>query len=424
MALPSHHRAGLTTHGRNQQQKRRSRSVCSSAQQPPPDHRRPSAPAAASNTPRLSIADRFMSPNYSNDSTSVQQNSISPTMTSLELQNSTSTDFPTNASSTGRLSVAERFMHSITSDSSLSTYNQQYRDRSMSSFSGKTLQTTTMSQETGRLTIAETFMKVPNLEKQSAFTYEGTDTGRIKRPWGSQDTLIYQQQQSEQKKKPIYVQFTAYSSDAPSISSRDCLAIPEHNRNARRSILLSDDISAKYNNQGSSDCADLEIGYEKPNDKHCYTEEGQYVEDEDEKEDESEEEKKENDEKNKDLKKSNTQPKKTTSMVLQYNEEIVDPPGIWLGCCFISCRQRPNQRLGQKQKQYQHKDYNKSASRNRSCGRRGWVICIFLCLIAFILVIYFVWPRTPLMRIEGASLTSPAKISETTQGVMVDPGGS
>ncbi|KAG1587145.1 hypothetical protein G6F48_006129 [Rhizopus delemar] len=447
---PSHHRAGLTTHGRNQQQKRRSRSVCSSAQQPPPDHRRPSAPAAASNTPRLSIADRFMSPNYSNDSTSVQQNSISPTMTSLELQNSTSTDFPTNASSTGRLSVAERFMHSITSDSSLSTYNQQYRDRSMSSFSGKTLQTTTMSQETGRLIIAETFMKVPNLEKQSAFTYEGTahpldinqsapfddtsidtylhplsdlnfaiDTGRIKRPWGSQDTLIYQQQQSEQKKKPIYVQFTAYSSDAPSISSRDCLAIPEHNRNARRSILLSDDISAKYNNQGSSDCADLEIGYEKPNDKHCYTEEGQYVEDEDEKEDESEEEKKENDEKNKDLKKSNTQPKKTTSMVLQYNEEIVDPPGIWLGCCFISCRQRPNQRLGQKQKQYQHKDYNKSASRNRSCGRRGWVICIFLCLIAFILVIYFVWPRTPLMRIEGASLTSPAKISETTQGVMV-----
>ncbi|KAG1392657.1 hypothetical protein G6F58_012471 [Rhizopus delemar] len=136
MALPSNHRAGLTTHGRSQQQKRRTRSVCSSAQQPPPDHRRPSAPAAASNTPRLSIADRFMSPNYSNDSTSVQQNSTSPTMTSLELQNSTSTDFPTNASSTGRLSVAERFMHSITSDSSLSTYNQQYRDRSMSSFSG------------------------------------------------------------------------------------------------------------------------------------------------------------------------------------------------------------------------------------------------------------------------------------------------
>lgn len=67
--------------------------------------------------------------------------------------------------------------------------------------------------------------------------------------------------------------------------------------------------------------------------------------------------------------------------------------GCWIACCYISCR--------------------------KGCSRRGWVFCIFISLIVLVLSVYFLWPRTPLMRIEGASLTTPAKLTETKQGVLV-----
>ncbi|KAI7870920.1 hypothetical protein BDF14DRAFT_1719872 [Spinellus fusiger] len=49
------------------------------------------------------------------------------------------------------------------------------------------------------------------------------------------------------------------------------------------------------------------------------------------------------------------------------------------------------------------------------CRQRAWVVCIFLGLVITGLVAFILWPRTPLMRIEGASATLPAKITQTRQ---------
>ncbi|KAI9281986.1 hypothetical protein BY458DRAFT_552747 [Sporodiniella umbellata] len=80
------------------------------------------------------------------------------------------------------------------------------------------------------------------------------------------------------------------------------------------------------------------------------------------------------------------------------------PSGFHLGCCFISCRA---------------KTQDTKERKKRLCGRRFWVIGVFLLVLALSIVIYLVWPMTPLMRIEGAKLVSPVKITQTTQGMMV-----
>ncbi|KAG1464741.1 hypothetical protein G6F56_005022 [Rhizopus delemar] len=419
------HRAGLTSNissNTRNPQKIRSRSVCSGAQSTTTDHRRPSAPAIT-HAPRLSIADRFMASSFPMPSVpDIPQNPTSPTMTSLELQNSVSTDFPTTASSTtGRLSVAERFMNtesvSSPSDSSLNTFaQQQYRERSLSSFSGKTLQTMALSSfpppeptNLGRLTIAETFMK-PNGSIHEKTGYETThpldmtkssspfddpidiqlhppsdlsfplDTGKTKRPWGSQDTLVYQQ--TMEKKK--YGQY----SDSRSVSSRDCLANAVSDYRTRHSAVSSDDLSTHL----ADEYTDVEMGYEKSTET-CFNKEEEPP-----------------------AKKAQVQPKKVSTMtpVEHYeSNEIESVPGFWLGCCFISCRQPPVR----KQDKNLYKEFH--PKKRGGCGRRGWVICVFLLFIVLSLVVYFVWPITPLMRIEGATLTSPAKISQTTQGIMV-----
>ncbi|KAI8331873.1 hypothetical protein BC941DRAFT_359968, partial [Chlamydoabsidia padenii] len=42
----------------------------------------------------------------------------------------------------------------------------------------------------------------------------------------------------------------------------------------------------------------------------------------------------------------------------------------------------------------------------------------FLTTLGLILLSFLFWPRTPLIRIEGASLVSPPKITETNQGLV------
>lgn len=178
--------------------KRRSRSLCSDIPHVHQDNRRPSAPAV-SNVPRLSIAERFMAYGHSSSTsqlvpdTKAHDRAVSPTMTtkSLDVHNSSLSDLPA-VGSNGKLSVAERFMNvsvSSPSDSSLSTYAQQYRERSMSTFSGRTLHTATLSSlcptpDPGarKLSIAETFMKAPSIcnptpagEKLSVSSIKGSD---------------------------------------------------------------------------------------------------------------------------------------------------------------------------------------------------------------------------------------------------------
>ena len=89
-------------------------------------------------------------------------------------------------------------------------------------------------------------------------------------------------------------------------------------------------------------------------------------------------------------------------------EQEKEAKGMWIGCCFLSCN-------GQQHKPKERKQRTEP----RKCGRRGWVFGSFIFMILLIVAGFLLWPRTPLMRIEGASLLSPAHITETHQGVMV-----
>jgi len=156
--------AGAPSHQQQQQQQQQQRQ-----QQ---QNRRPSAPAVVmAEPPRLSIADRFMASGYSNASTPVLSQApplptpaatqkCSPSV-STTLSNSTLSDIPTTGSNS-RLSVADRFMNTNNASSSTNSMQsiQQYRERSHSSFSGKTLNNASAADPVpGRLTIASAFMK-------------------------------------------------------------------------------------------------------------------------------------------------------------------------------------------------------------------------------------------------------------------------
>lgn len=235
---------------------------------------------------------------------------------------------------------------------------------------------------------------------------------RTARPWGSQDTLVHLNQQQE-KKKPIYAQFieseknTIIQSDNRS-NTLSYSYLDSHD-NDKRTITMSDDLSTKH---GYDDYDDIDIGYDKhtkyndPDRRWSYDEESviRYH----------------------DREESNPSPAISTTKLKKHLEtERTDDSnnarGFWVGCCFVSCGQRPSKKsIEQHQKQRREKDLEGDVRpKNRGFGRRGWVFCTFLSLLLAILVTFFLWPRTPLMRIEGASLTSPAKITETRQGLMV-----
>ncbi|CAO3664126.1 hypothetical protein G6F70_006322 [Rhizopus microsporus] len=461
--------------------KRRSRSLCSDIPHVHQDNRRPSAPAV-SNVPRLSIAERFMAYGHSSSTsqlvpdTKAHDRAVSPTMTtkSLDVHNSSLSDLPA-VGSNGKLSVAERFMNvsvSSPSDSSLSTYAQQYRERSMSTFSGRTLHTATLSSlcptpDPGarKLSIAETFMKAPSIcnptpagEKLSVSSIKGSDipthyndnepnyesssahpldlnqqrlsifddphnfnldtylrptsvlsftldNEKPRRPWGSQDTLV--QQQIMDKKKLIHDQLMGSNKkfdvfdDTRSAFSKDYFGNPTDYH-----VTRGDGLSSHFGPGGEYDeHTDIELGYEKAHSYRNYGEDEVYEDDQ--------EDKAGKDHRDGHYDQSEIHAKKRK---LQENEDFEAPSGCWLGCCFISCSGQSKNQPSQKQK---HNKSNGSRSRKKGCGKKGCVFFTFIFLIVITLTIYFIWPHAPLMRIEGASLTSPPKITETKQGIMV-----
>ena len=56
---------------------------------------------------------------------------------------------------------------------------------------------------------------------------------------------------------------------------------------------------------------------------------------------------------------------------------------------------------------------NTAISRRKNKGRTICVITAFIILIAGAIVLFLTWPRTPLFRIDGATLLEPPTISET-----------
>lgn len=248
------------------------------------------------------------------------------------------------------------------------------------------------------------------------------------RPWGSQDTLVQHNLTVNERKKPIYAQFieseknaTHHYSDNQSFAGNyDYVSPNAYNHDKRTVMSSSDDHSTRIGAYDEYD--EIEIGDDN---KYFRRHERQWSYDD--------EEKSAGGYHQESPAVSTTKLKKKVQINDDDNEEYYQSTtrGFWVGCCFVSCGQRPSQKtIEQRQKQKQKKrsekekekkdeDVNKERSKNRGFGRRGWVFCTFISLVIIVLTTSFLWPRTPLMRIEGASLTVPAKITEARQGVMV-----
>ncbi|GAA5813746.1 hypothetical protein MFLAVUS_007233 [Mucor flavus] len=244
------------------------------------------------------------------------------------------------------------------------------------------------------------------------------DRHKSMRPWGSQDTLVHHYY--TERKKPIYAQFIESEKNAV-LADNQSFDYSSHfldSGDDKRTITMSDDFSTKYD-----DYNDIEIGYDK---KYDHQRQWSYEEEEEEEEEEQEPVVVEP------IPSPAVSTTKLKKQPVPLHQHIDIEPhhledydhntkGFWVGCCFVSCGQRPSRKtIEQRQKKRREKEIDEDIRpKNRGFGRRGWVFCTFLSLLVLILITYFLWPRTPLMRIEGASLASPAKVTETRQGVMV-----
>lgn len=393
---------------------------------------------------KLSVADRFMSSNntsspaISNLSISGIQQYRERSVSSVSDKNTRSSSLPTaNIFSDpvpGRLTIANAFMKSSTSipapnDDSTRSRSTSIGDLDMSSSNenskSKLIKPSQVNQpqqvhpleETPKPSIFDddNYLNLDLSIAPLSTSYSALNSDsntRTARPWGSQDTLVHLNQQQE-KKKPIYAQFIESEKNATVQSDNRSYTLSysylDSHDNDKRTITMSDDLSTK---QGYDDYDDIDIGYDKhskyndPDRRWSYDEESdiRYHDRED----------------------NNSSPAISTTKLRKHleterNDDSNNARGFWVGCCFVSCGQRPSKKsIEQHQKQRREKDLEGDMRpKNRGFGRRGWVFCTFLSLLLAILVTFFLWPRTPLMRIEGASLTSPAKITETRQGLMV-----
>lgn len=102
-------------------------------------------------------------------------------------------------------------------------------------------------------------------------------------------------------------------------------------------------------------------------------------------------------------KKKRTHPNRVHQPTLNQSMiELEAMPQPWLrgGCCFIRNKQQGGRCFW-------------------FCGRREWVMITFLSVILSVILAFILWPRTPLIRIEGAKMTSPNKVTQTTHGMMM-----
>ncbi|KAL0092381.1 hypothetical protein J3Q64DRAFT_1672356 [Phycomyces blakesleeanus] len=382
--------------------------------------------STTSSAPRLSIADRFMSNNYSQPKNvspsssastvrSVEQDIPRPVIVSIPDQVKSSTD-------TGKLSVADRFMSSASSMHSNDTLSLPMRERSASNFSGRTLlNPSSLALVPGpkRLTIADTFMRnnhLLNLDLSIASPSSTVKGRSSSRPWGSQETLV----QSD-RKKPIYAKFTdpgkhpthsikesseycptsrSYSLDEYIVERHDDRDY-DHQTSLEEDRPLTEDASSvltlKNHDDKEDHYADDPVAMEAAHPKKCTRET------------------------HREPRTPSAEPLETPSSQSPLPPPPPPPRGFWIGCCFFSCGQRPSQStLSRQQQQRREKEgEERQAKANSNCGRRSWVICTFFTVIMAAVISYLLWPRTPLMRIEGASLTSAAKITQTRQGIMI-----
>ncbi|KAI8382344.1 hypothetical protein BD560DRAFT_431742 [Blakeslea trispora] len=343
--------------------KRRSKSTsgCTSNAHQSYSTRRPSAPATVE-APRLSIANRFMSGDYSKNETassgsisiSTLHNKLSPASSILSAGY---TGEPLGDTIPGRLTIAEAFMKSS------STLPNTTESCSASVVDDRT--------RLGRKESRNSRMSVFDDNFQLNLGASNEQGRKGSRPWGSQDTLVQME-----KKKPIYAQYIEsekYATLNKDYSEDDKTAHSDYEDNKEN--IQDYNKFEKYYQHGPT-------GWEPTEDENTDSET-------EEKEQQTEE--------------------PSSTKTIKQAPEIEESRGIWIGCCLISCDRRPSPK--KKEEDLEQQDIKRS----KCCGRRIWVFLSFVLIIVCALVAYFLWPRTPLIRIEGASLTSPVKITETKQ---------
>ncbi|KAI8376651.1 hypothetical protein EDC96DRAFT_436071 [Choanephora cucurbitarum] len=316
--------------------------------------------------PRLSIANRFMSGEYNKNEAASSSGSISVSALHNKLSPASSilsTGYvgeTAGDSMPGRLTIAEAFMKSS------STLPNTIRSCSVSLMDEQVRSDRKESRNSRSSIFDDTF--------QLGLATSNDQGRKNSRPWGSQDTLVQMD-----KKKPIYAQFIEsekYATLNRDYSEDDKTAHSDYEDN-RENAQLYDKFENYYQNGPT--------GWEPTEEENSNSE--------------SEE-------------KEQTIEKAPSIKTFEQMPEMEESKGIWIGCCFISCNRRSLPK-----KKEEDIEQQADTKHSKCCGRRLWVFCSFILIIVCALVAYFLWPRIPLMRIEGASLTSPVKITETKQNM-------
>ncbi|CEP13760.1 hypothetical protein [Parasitella parasitica] len=92
--------------------------------------------------------------------------------------------------------------------------------------------------------------------------------------------------------------------------------------------------------------------------------------------------------------------------------------GVWIGSfCFIQCGKNARKRQTVLPTTATTTIQNSTKKTHQCCcGRRVWVVTAFLTVVMIAVLFFFIWPRIPLIRIEGAINTIPTKVTQTQQG--------
>lgn len=382
------------------------------------DHhsRRPSSPVVSS-VPRLSIADRFMSTSgnqHSPMTSSPLSNVSSPIVTEDSMKTTPSTlnpdratihaiESPPNAS---RLTIADTFMKSSSSLLSSTSVSSSVKQKESTAITGNHTSSFFRTPLLFQCRCAElkySWLFPPSLFSDSSFffpfskgtihplddlteqTHRSLDlnlelltppptsrspslyrTDHYSRPFGSQDTLVSSDLLANSKQQPLQQLDQGHGEEKDS--------------NAYYQVSLDD-----YYQPPSEE----DERHENDSDFSSTTRLGEEEHDQDLQQH-----------------KSNMKHQQQQQQHQLYDTE---EKGYWIGCCYLSCG-------GQRRRK------TSSSSKPpppRRCGRRWRVFGLFLATLLIIVLSSIFWPRTPLIRIEGASLLSPAKITTTNQGAMV-----
>ncbi|KAI9316862.1 hypothetical protein BX666DRAFT_2112590 [Dichotomocladium elegans] len=347
--------------------------------------RRPSAPEYSA--PRLSIADQFMSPNYAESSAPASpsgtarirgnSSTVGSTAQSLRLQNPTPVERPSLSDpDPARLTIAEMF--SKTSTQTIKS-SSSFHSNNSSSLAQNPSQVQVIHPLEARSTTAITgapadaFDSHLNLDLTLPVPSNAWDGRRYTRPFGSQETLVHSGGSG--------------SGNAVTVSSLDKVkkdsgdySMTDYYTDGSSSMTADDDDHHPQKRHPWRNGGEM-------NDKDGYDEEARLD---------------------------------------GSSNDAMEPRGIWIGCCFMSCGQRHHHQPTKDNKSKRRTANTKQLSsaqqnhpKKRTCNRRGWVFFIFIFFILIVVTAYILWPRTPLMRIEGASLIAAPKVTETHQGVMV-----